>query len=73
LLFAREGADVVIFDLDYKGASLVAEEVRSLGRNASAVEVNVANEDSVKNGFKEAIGFLGKVDILVNCGRCWKK
>ncbi len=67
LLFAREGADVVLLDLDAKGAKAVVEEVSSLSRNAHSVVVDVSKEESVKAGFKEAIEFLKDVDILVNC------
>lgn len=67
LLFAKEGADVVILDLDQKGADSVAEQIKSLGRNALAVSLDVTREDDVKKGFREGIDFLKNVDILVNC------
>lgn len=67
LLFAEEGADVVILDLDLKGANIIAEDIRSLGRKSLAVAMDVSKEDSVKNGFEKGIDFLKKVDILVNC------
>ncbi len=67
LLFAKEGADVVILDLDLEGGKLTAEDIRALGRKSLAVSVDVSKENSVKKGFKEAIDFLDKVDILVNC------
>ena len=44
----------------------VADEVRSLGRRALAVKVDVAEEEEVKDMVKKTIDELGRLDILVN-------
>jgi 3-oxoacyl-[acyl-carrier protein] reductase len=62
----REGAKVVVADLQGEKAKTVAEEVRTLGTDAIAVEVNVASESSVKGLAEQTFGCFGHIDILVN-------
>ena len=45
---AREGAKVVVADLQSEKAGSVADEVKMLGGDALGFEVNVADESSVK-------------------------
>lgn len=66
LCMAKEGADIVIADLQVEPAGKVADEVKALGRKAIVVRTDVTKEadfhtllDQVKKGF-------GKIDILVN-------
>lgn len=66
LALARNGADVVIAEVNKETAEKVAKEVRALGRRGLAVSCNVADEESVVNMVQTAVKELGKVDILVN-------
>lgn len=66
LAMGREGAQVVIADLQGEKAQSVAGELAHLGAQASAVEVDVASELSVKRMARQALGDFGRVDILVN-------
>jgi len=63
---AREGAKVVVADLQADKAESVAEEARALGAEALALEVNVASEPSVQRLAEETFKRFGAVDILVN-------
>ncbi|MBC2836585.1 L-iditol 2-dehydrogenase [Paragemmobacter straminiformis] len=67
LEFARayiaEGAKVALADIN---AEAVAKAAASLGPQAVAVQMDVTRQDSIDAGFAEAIGKLGKLDILVN-------
>ncbi|UQD51677.1 beta-ketoacyl-ACP reductase [Bacillus methanolicus] len=67
LELARQGADVAV---NYSGseakANQVVEEIKALGRNAFAVQCNVADSESVSNMVKVTIETFGKLDILVN-------
>ncbi len=63
---ARDGARVVVADLQGEKAKSVARELQTLGGDAIAVEVNVANEASVKNLAEQTFNRFGRVDILVN-------
>jgi 3-oxoacyl-[acyl-carrier protein] reductase len=66
LLLAKHGAHVVIGDLDISLAESVAEEVRALGRKATAYRSDVSQKDSAHALIQTAIGTLGDLDILVN-------
>lgn len=59
----REGASVVIADLNYDLAAAVAG---SLGEHAMAVKVNVTDEDSVCNMISKTVEAFGGIDIFVN-------
>ena len=64
--FGREGAKIVIADLQADKAKSVGDELHALGTEGHPVEVNVANESSVKRLASAAFDRFGRVDILVN-------
>jgi 3-oxoacyl-[acyl-carrier protein] reductase len=64
--FGREGAKVVIADLQADKAKSVAAELRTLGADGHAVEVDVADESSVQRLAEETFKRFGRIDILVN-------
>jgi 3-oxoacyl-[acyl-carrier protein] reductase len=63
---AREGAKVVVADLQSEKATAVANEVKALGSDALGIEVNVADESSVKKLTETTFADFGRIDILVN-------
>ncbi|XXM73489.1 3-oxoacyl-[acyl-carrier-protein] reductase [Lysinibacillus sphaericus] len=67
LELAREGAMVAV---NYSGseakANEVVDEIKRLGREAFAVQCNVADGESVQSMVKETISQFGSLDILVN-------
>lgn len=64
--FGREGAKVMVADLQAEKAQNVATELQAAGAEAHAVEVNVASETSVKRLADQTFNRFGRVDILVN-------
>jgi 3-oxoacyl-[acyl-carrier protein] reductase len=66
LAMGREGAKVVVADLQGEKAMSVAGELQALGAQALAVEVNVAKESSVKRMAQETFDGFCRADILVN-------
>jgi len=66
LAMAREGADVLIPDIQVANAEAVVEEVRGLGRKGMAVRMDVTRESQVEAAIAEGIGVYGRIDILVN-------
>jgi 3-oxoacyl-[acyl-carrier protein] reductase len=62
----REGAKVVVADLQSEKARSVANELIHLGAEALPVEVDVANESSVQQLAQQTFNRFGRVDILVN-------
>lgn len=64
--FAKEGAKVVVADLNIEGAKFVAEEIKSFGGEAIAIGINVMKTEDILNCVKITEDTYGPVDILVN-------
>jgi 3-hydroxybutyrate dehydrogenase len=63
--FVREGARVAVTDVDGAAASRAAAELSRGGGQALAITMDVAQEDQVSDGIKQAVEQLGGIDILV--------
>lgn len=66
LAFAREGADIGVADFDVSNAEAVAVEVRSSGRKAVALRVDVTDPASTQAMVTQAVSALRTVHILIN-------
>jgi 3-hydroxybutyrate dehydrogenase len=65
-VYAREGAKVVIADLNKEAAEATAAELKSSGAQSLGVAVDVTNEDQVNAAVEQAAGAFGGIDILVS-------
>lgn len=63
---AREGAGLVIADLDEANAGAVKREIERGGGKASALYTDISNEGSVRGMIDHTLNEHGHVDILVN-------
>ena len=63
---ARQGARVVLCDLNVEGARTAAEQITAAGCQAIATHVDVADAASCEALVQFAVEHLGRVDILVN-------
>lgn len=63
---ARAGAHIVAADLDPATAEEAAAEMRGLGRESLAVQVDVRQSASVDAMARTALDQFGQIDILVN-------
>ncbi|KTD66158.1 3-hydroxybutyrate dehydrogenase [Legionella spiritensis] len=66
MVYAREGSMVAIADLNLSQAQAVADEIKSKGGKAMAVEMNVTNEQQVNDGVDAVADHFGSVDVLVS-------
>ena len=66
LVFAREGADVIISDINMEKAAKTSTEIEALGRRSLALQLNVTDYASVEEVVNKILDKFGKVDILVN-------
>eukprot|EP01041_Mallomonas_annulata_P025577 gene25577-46653_t len=66
LLFAKEGAKVMVADLAEKMSNELVEEIEATGLHVSFIRVNVTNLDDVQRMIEQTISILGSFDILVN-------
>ena len=65
-LFAREGAAVVVADLDEARAKAVVASIEESGGTALAQPVDVAVEASVQSMVQAAVGTFGALHVLFN-------
>jgi len=63
---AREGANVVVADIDLDQAERVVEAIQRDESTALALEVDVSEESRAKRMVDEALSHFGQVDILLN-------
>ncbi|MFZ5825965.1 MAG: SDR family oxidoreductase [Bacillota bacterium] len=81
LRLAQEGADIVVAAKSERSTDQLpgsiydtAEEVRSLGRRALPVKVDVRNEEEIAAMVEQAAAEFGRIDILINnAGALWWK
>ncbi|MFH1338762.1 MAG: 3-oxoacyl-[acyl-carrier-protein] reductase [Candidatus Omnitrophota bacterium] len=64
--FAREGADIVVGDVNLQQATKTKGEIEALGRNAEAVKLDVTNYSEVQNTVNKILDKFKKIDILIN-------
>jgi 3-hydroxybutyrate dehydrogenase len=64
--FAKEGAKVVISDLNTESSEKVAAELNNEGYEAISAPCDVTDEEALKNSLNHAYQTFGSIDILVN-------
>lgn len=65
-LFAREGATVVVSDIDLEAARSVAEEIKTQGGKSLPIKTNVTQEREVAALVEDTVRRFGRLDIMVN-------
>ncbi len=66
-LFAREGAAVVVVDLDQQVTEEVASGITAAGGKAIGVASDVTDRESAQAAVERAVSTYGRLDILVCC------
>lgn len=66
LLFAKEGAKVVVADLDPKGGTETVDLIKKEGGEATLVLTDVSKASDVEKMVKTTLDTYGRLDILVN-------
>lgn len=66
IALAREGANVIVNDVDIQTAEKVAREIKSLDRQALAIQVDVSDSKEVNRMVQSVFKKFKRVDILVN-------
>lgn len=65
-VFAKEGAQVLILELNAETANRAAAEITAAGGCAKAYVVDISDEASVKSVFEQIDGEYGGLDVLYN-------
>lgn len=66
LTMARQGAALVIADLNQAAAEVVVKEITQAGGRAISVVMDVTNEAAVNAGVQAAVDKFGSIDVLVS-------
>lgn len=66
IAFVKAGANIVIADIDLTSSQQTAQEIKEGAVETYAVQINVADADSVAAAFKSAMDRFGRIDMLVN-------
>jgi 3-oxoacyl-[acyl-carrier protein] reductase len=64
--FAKEGCDIVAWDINMQETDELARTVEGYGRKLMAQEVDITDAAKVSEAVNKILDKLGKVDILVN-------
>ena len=70
---AREGARVVVADIDEKKAVTTAQEIEAEGGKAKALKVDVSIPGSTQEMAKKTVECFGKIDVLVNNAAIYRR
>lgn len=65
-LFAKEGAKVVIADINEKEGNRVVDEIKKDGGEAFYVQLDVSKEDQWEDAMAKTLDKYGKLNVLVN-------
>ena len=65
-LYAKEGAAVVIADINQQAADATAAQINSAGGKALGIAMDVTDEAAVNAGTDQAVAAFGQLDILIS-------
>lgn len=65
-LFAKNGATVVVSDINIDQAQNIADQIKSEGNHATMIAADVSAYEQIQNLVDQTVNTLGQVDILVN-------
>ncbi|MEM1538134.1 MAG: glucose 1-dehydrogenase [Candidatus Nezhaarchaeales archaeon] len=69
--FGREGANVVVNDVNLEAAEKVVKEVEAAGGKALPVKADVSKSNEVREMVGKAADTFGRIDVLVNNAAWW--
>ena len=67
IAFAKEGARVVVTDINLESAEKTAALLREAGNHVLALKVDISIREEVENMVRETVDAYGKLDCAVNC------
>ncbi len=66
MLFARNGSNIAICDVNLEEAEKTAQEIRDLGRESLAFKADVTDSSQVQDMVDKILDKFNKIDILIN-------
>lgn len=64
--FAKQGAQLIITDINGEGVDATTKEIRAEGGKAYGIVGDITNPDSVKEIVDEVVERFGRIDVLIN-------
>ena len=68
LLFAKEGAKVVVADINEKSGRETVTEIKKAGDEGLFVKIDISNKEQSKQMVMDTLGNYGRIDVLINNG-----
>ena len=65
--FAKEGAKLALFEINREAGEKAEREIRASGGEATFIETDVTNDESVRHSVAVAVQQYGKLNVIVNC------
>ena len=65
--FAKEGANVVLTDVNSEAVEAAADKIKKEGGSAVGIQVDVRDYSQVKGAAERTLKEFGHIDIMVNC------
>src|SRR5450755_4860605 len=66
LLYAKQGATVIVADIQAEATAQVDAEIDAQGCKAFALPLDVRDEEQIRTAFATVVKQFGRFDILVN-------
>ncbi len=66
LLFAKEGAKVVVADINEKSGNETVEEIKKSDGEGIFIKLDICNRELAKHMAEETLKKYGKIDVLIN-------
>ncbi|SHI30427.1 NAD(P)-dependent dehydrogenase, short-chain alcohol dehydrogenase family [Mesonia phycicola] len=66
VLYAKEGAKVIINDINEENGQLVVNQIKSQGGEAFFIEADVSKEEDIQNLINKTVEKYGQLDIACN-------
>lgn len=73
MTFAREGANVVVADINAVEGQKIVDEILKLSLKAVYIKMDVTSSKNVNEVFEKVSNQFGTVDVLVNCAGVTKR
>jgi 3-oxoacyl-[acyl-carrier protein] reductase len=68
LLFAREGAKVIVADINEISGRETVAEIKNTGREGFFIKLDISNNQQSRQMVMETLQKYGKIDVLINNG-----
>jgi NAD(P)-dependent dehydrogenase (short-subunit alcohol dehydrogenase family) len=73
ILFAEEGARVIVVDIDAKGGEETVSQIEEKNGEAEFIKTNITKTDEVKALVQKVISDYGRIDVIYNNAGGWSK